>query len=86
VCPFCGGTYKTFGCFIATAVYGDYYAPEVIALRRFRDEELESTFAGRAFVKLYYRYSPYVASYLAKRPFLCALVRIPLGFLARRNG
>jgi hypothetical protein len=38
VCPFCGETYKTFGCFIATAVCGDYYAPEVIAIRRFHDE------------------------------------------------
>jgi hypothetical protein len=73
VCPFCGETYKTFGCFIATAVCGDYYAPEVIAIRRFHDETLEQSAIGRAFTKLYYhQYSPPIAKKLL--PFvLCCL-------------
>lgn len=88
VCPFCGGTYKTFksGCFIATAVYGDLYAPEVIALRRFRDETLEASATGRIFISLYYRYSPPIAAFLANHPMLAALVRLPLNVLARRYG
>jgi hypothetical protein len=35
-------------CYIATAVYGDYNAPEVIVLRKFRDERLSKSFLGRA--------------------------------------
>lgn len=86
ICPFCGETYKKFGCFIATAVYGDFYAPEVIALRRFRDETLEASAIGRTFISLYYRCSPPIAAFLVNRPFLSALVRLPLNVLARRNG
>jgi cold shock CspA family protein/predicted RNA-binding Zn-ribbon protein involved in translation (DUF1610 family) len=86
VCPFCGETYKKFGCFIATAVYGDFYAPEVVALRRFRDETLEASAVGRAFISLYYRCSPPIAAFLVNRPLLSALVRLPLNVLARRNG
>jgi len=86
VCPFCGETYKKFSaCFIATAVYGDYYAPEVIALRRFRDETLEQNVFGRTFVALYYRVSPPIATFLSHQRMLCALVRTALNLLARRN-
>jgi cold shock CspA family protein len=85
VCPFCGETYKNFGCFIATAVYGDHYAPEVIALRRFRDETLESSAFGKAFISFYYLYSPPVADFLINHPILSAMVRLPLNFLAKRN-
>lgn len=46
------------GCYIATAVYGDYDAPAVITLRRFRDETLVHTAGGRAFVRVYYWLSP----------------------------
>jgi len=42
------------GCFIATAVYGNINAPEVNALRRFRDNTLVHNTAGRAFVDFYY--------------------------------
>ncbi|MEW5792639.1 MAG: cold shock domain-containing protein [Pseudomonadota bacterium] len=87
LCPFCGGVYKQFSsCFIATAVYGDYYAPEVIALRRFRDETLETSAPGRLFVKLYYRFSPPVAAFLSHRRKLSAVVKVFLNVLARRNG
>lgn len=87
LCPFCGGVYKEFSsCFIATAVYGDYYAPEVIALRRFRDETLETSAPGRLFVKLYYRFSPTIAAFLSQRRKLSAAVRVILNILARRNG
>ncbi|MFH1917418.1 MAG: CFI-box-CTERM domain-containing protein [Nanoarchaeota archaeon] len=40
--------------FIATAVYGDKYAPEVDTLREFRDEVLTKHALGRAFVQVYY--------------------------------
>lgn len=89
VCPFCAGVYKNFvksSCFIATAVYGDYYAPEVIALRRFRDETLQPSVAGRIFIETYYRVSPPIAKFISRKPFLAAVIKPLLNALARRNG
>ncbi|KKK70369.1 hypothetical protein LCGC14_2924670 [marine sediment metagenome] len=48
-------------CFIATAVYYSYDAPEVLVLRRFRDDVLLKNKVGRIFVLLYYKISPYYA-------------------------
>jgi len=86
VCPFCGSTYKDFGwCFIATAVYGDYHAPEVIALRRFRDETLQPSILGRLFIALYYRLSPPVASLLHSKPVLANIAKKALDLLVRHR-
>lgn len=52
-------------CFIATAAYGSYLDAHVASLRRFRDEVLMPTSAGRRFVAFYYRHSPPLANYLA---------------------
>ncbi|SDM29182.1 hypothetical protein SAMN05421813_10927 [Daejeonella rubra] len=46
------------GCFIATYVYGDFDAPEVVLLRKFRDEELDKSILGRTFIQIYYYLSP----------------------------
>lgn len=51
-------------CFIATAAYGDFNAPEVISLRNFRDHYLLKRMWGRFLVEIYYQTSPPVASYL----------------------
>lgn len=67
VCPFCGGTVKNFRwCFIATAVYGDVDSPQVVALRRFRDQHLCLTRAGRLLIRSYYRVSPRIAAFLLR--------------------
>lgn len=55
---------KSEGCYIATAVYGSYDAPEVMTLRRFRDEVLAQSCFGRWFIRTYYRFSPPVAERL----------------------
>jgi hypothetical protein len=55
---------KSSGCYIATAVYGSYDAPEVLVLRRFRDEFLAPSILGRAFIKIYYNLSPPFAKWL----------------------
>lgn len=52
------------GCYIATAVYGSYDAPEVIILRRFRDNILRKHWWGRLFIKAYYYLSPTAAQKL----------------------
>lgn len=67
-CIYCGFMFKhrnpSRGCFIATAVYGDGDAEQVRILREFRDEVLLDFGLGRAFVSLYYRFSPPVAAFL----------------------
>ena len=46
------------GCYVATAVYGSYDCPQVWTLRRFRDDVLAKSFAGRLFIRTYYAISP----------------------------
>jgi hypothetical protein len=54
------------GCYVATAVYGSYDCPEVWTLRRFRDQKLKSTRRGRAFIRLYYAFSPAAVALFGK--------------------
>lgn len=87
LCPFCGATYREFRtagfCFIATAVYGDPCAPEVEALRFFRDYSLMPHVAGRLLVRTYYRLSPPVAAFLKAHPKAAGGVRRLLDTLIR---
>lgn len=49
------------GCFVATAAYGDRLHPDVVMLRRFRDQVLVSYPAGRAFIRVYWIIGPRLA-------------------------
>ena len=71
-------------CYIATAVYGSYDAPQVLTLRRFRDEVLAESYFGRLFIKTYYRFSPPVAERLKSAKRVNLLVRKVLDMIVER--
>lgn len=71
-------------CFIATAVYGSPFVPEVEMLRQWRDQSLSKTRRGRSFISIYYKYSPGIASFIEHRPFLKWLIRKVLNCLVRK--
>lgn len=64
------------GCYIATACYHSYDHPSVIVLRDFRDQVLLPYPLGKAFVKIYYRFSPFWADKLKKTTVINTLVRV----------
>lgn len=72
------------GCYIATAVYGSYDAPEVLVLRRFRDEYLAKSVLGRSLIRTYYRISPGLADHLRMHPMVNRPVRVVLDRVVAR--
>lgn len=72
------------GCYIATAVYGSYDCPEVWTLRRFRDNTLDRTWYGRAFIRTYYAVSPTLVRWFGKDSWFQALFRPVLDRLVDR--
>ncbi len=65
-------------CFIASAAYGSYLEPEVMALREFRDHVLLVNPAGKAFVSLYYSVSPPLADFISRHEGARTAARIML--------
>ncbi len=61
-------------CFIATAVFANGLAPEVVILRQFRDQYLLQRALGRFAIAAYYKHSPPIAQWISKNPW----VRSPL--------
>ena len=57
---------KKKGCFVATAVMGDYDHPVVMDLRVFRDNILEPTPLGHTFIRMYYAVGPLFARMIEK--------------------
>lgn len=53
-------------CFVVTATMGDFNHPDVVYLRRFRDEWLRKRMVGRAFIAAYYRVGPLLASLIRR--------------------
>lgn len=75
-------------CFIATAAFGSDMAPEVQSFRDFRNKFLLTNSWGRAFVKFYYKHSPYYANLISESEVAKATVRgalWPLLFFARMS-
>jgi len=69
------GSSASAKCFIATAAWGSWLAPEVATLRGFRDRHLLTNGPGQAFVEWYYRVSPPVAAFIVEHESLKTVVR-----------
>lgn len=57
-------------CFIATAVYGIDYTPDIIKLCDFRDSVLKKYLSGRWLIKIYEALSPKFACMISKSKYL----------------
>jgi len=75
---------KSGGCYIATACYGSYDHPDVVLLRRFRDERLMTSKLGRILVRAYYVASPPLALRLGPASWLSSRIRYILSFVVLR--
>lgn len=75
---------ESASCFVATAVYGSPTHPDVLALRRFRDEVLVRHAAGRAFIRVYWLVGPRLARLVAADRRSGRIGRALIGPLARR--
>jgi hypothetical protein len=71
------------GCYIATMVYGDYDAPQVMTLRKFRDETLSRSSGGRAFIRWYYSWSPGFVKKYNHLSWLHKIIRVILNGVVR---
>ena len=69
------------GCYIATMAYGDYDHPQVLELRKFRDDILSKTILGRSFIKFYYKYSPFMVEKLKTKKGINFLIRAILDLM-----
>ena len=70
------------GCLIATATYGSELSPEVMFLRKFRDNYVLNSFAGKSFMsvfnKFYYSFSPSIASIISNNQLMREATKIVL--------
>jgi len=66
------------GCFIATASFGYYSAPQVQILRQWRDRYLLTSDLGTSIVQWYYQHSPPVANYIRSHTTAKIITRLML--------
>ena len=70
------------GCLIATAAFGSELAPQVQQLRELRDNTIQNTNSGMAFMttfnQIYYSFSPAIADFERENPIFREAVKISL--------
>jgi uncharacterized membrane-anchored protein YjiN (DUF445 family) len=71
------------GCYIATMAYGSYNHPEVLILRRYRDDKLQCSSMGRVFIKFYYKFSPLLVENLKNKDRINNLLKKALDIIVR---
>ena len=72
------------GCYIATSVYGSYDCPEVWTLRRYRDNELASSWYGRLFIRCYYSVSPTLVKLFGNKKWFNTYCMVKLNRIVRK--
>lgn len=70
---------------MAGAAYGQAQHPDVVWLRAFRDQILQRSGPGRAFIALYWRIGPRLAPTVRRNPRLKALTRRGLSLLVAKG-
>jgi hypothetical protein len=78
------GKKKKEGCYIATMVYKDYDAEEVITLRNFRDNVLAKNILGKFFIKIYYMTSPFFVRIFEKNDAINNIIKKELDRIVNR--
>lgn len=73
----------TEGCYIATVVYGNYDHPQVLKLRKVRDEVLDQYLFGKMFIKTYYLLSPTLVKILKEKKRMKNAIRNFLDWLIK---
>lgn len=68
-------------CFVATAAFRDHAHPDVVFLRRFRDEKLTASAAGRLFISAYWTMGPILAVPVRRSDSLAAASRKVIGLI-----
>lgn len=63
------------GCYIATVCYESEFAPEVLMLKKYRDNVLSKTSLGKIFIKWYYFISPSIAKKMQNHKYLNSIIR-----------
>lgn len=71
-------------CFVATVVYEDVDALEVIRLRNWRDTKLNKSLWGSIIIKAYYLLGPYFARIISTKPKLKKVIRNILDRIVKR--
>ena len=77
------GSSGSGNCYIATMAYGDYDHPQVMILRKFRDDVLDNSAFGKWFIKTYYHYSPKLVAKLKNKKTINSIIRISLNQLIK---
>ena len=73
-------------CYVATVVYKDSNAPEVMKLRQWRDDVLCNNVFGKLIIEIYYFSGKYFANWINKFPFLKRIIKYFLDLFISKLG
>lgn len=77
------GEQSTSSCFVATAVYGSPEDQRVLILRRFRDEKLLQSVAGRLFSRIYYQFGPIAARGVVRNHAVYRITKATIDYIVK---